>query len=122
MPSAAVAVNVSAFGYTLGLVHPRDRTPVPFSIRSRVRWIYAFCASRLRPSGSSSVELLMPWAMIGAFGTRERNCCQTSGCSSGKAAFKAILKGRACSLKSLPTRGIHIENETDRDLLSLGPG
>src|SRR5713226_9214129 len=34
MPSAAVALNVSPLGYTLGLVQPRDLTPVYFSIRS----------------------------------------------------------------------------------------
>jgi hypothetical protein len=44
MPSAVVAVNVSALGNTLGLDHPRGRTPVYFWVRSSVWRMYASCA------------------------------------------------------------------------------
>ena len=37
--------------------------------------------------------MFMPWATMGALGSKARNCFQTSGCCSGKSALRAMLKG-----------------------------
>jgi len=44
--------------------------------------------------------LLMPWAMIGAFGCVARNSFQTEGYLSGNSAFSTMLSGTSNSLNS----------------------